>query len=319
MRMIIHKSANNTAECRRTLSFFSNARSAFKFYLKSLRIGPRGVILLPAYIGWSPKEGSGVFDPVRELGLRYEFYPLDNRLCVDFKALERILASGNVKLLVLIHYFGYVDPNYERIVRLCNRYGVKVLEDEAHSFYTDWVGGITGRLGDAAIFSVHKMLPFKSGGMLSLNNSRSGHIKGGSAPVSPSDVFSYDLAEIARRRRMNAETLASELGKHSGEVLPLRPNLLPGVVPQTYPVLICNVCRDTVYEYMNSAGYGVVSLYHTMIEQITKDKFPAAHHVSRQILNLPVHQDLDPSKIRPMVNTLVQGIKTLRKGGLLPI
>ena len=45
--------------------------------------------------------------------------------------------------------------------------------------------------------------------------------------------------------------------------------------------------RDELYERMNAAGFGVVSLYHTLIEQIPRDEFPESFELSRTILNLP--------------------------------
>lgn len=170
----ISKQAINEERFTRPYSMHKNARSAFKSFLGT--VCPKGdeVVLLPAYIGWSSKEGSGVFDPVQELGLPYAFYRLDDRLRIDLAHLESTLRGGRVRVMVIIHYFGYVDPGYERAVELARRYGAFVLEDEAHAMFTDLIGGCSGRLGDACIFSLHKMLPVKDGGMLLWNVGLSG-------------------------------------------------------------------------------------------------------------------------------------------------
>ena len=53
---------------------------------------------------------------------------------------------------------------------------------------------------------------------------------------------------------------------------------------------------------MNRAGYGVVSLYHTMIVQLNdEEQFPEANFISRHILNFPIHQDIDDNKLLSMV------------------
>ncbi len=125
--------------------------------------------MLPSYIGVSPKEGSGVFDPIRRLKCRYDFYRLDRRLFIDMDDLEAKIKLVKPKVLLLIHYFGFPDPNLSMVIKLAEANGILVIEDEAHSMLSDLVGGICGRLSDSAIFSFHKLLPVDQGGALVLN------------------------------------------------------------------------------------------------------------------------------------------------------
>ena len=60
-----------------------------------MNLTPGERVLLPAYVGWSAKEGSGVFDPVDELGVPYAFYRLDDRLRIDLYGLEQCLRVGH--------------------------------------------------------------------------------------------------------------------------------------------------------------------------------------------------------------------------------
>lgn len=55
---------------------------------------------------------------------------------------------------------------------------------------------------------------------------------------------------------------------------------------------------------MNDAGFGAVSLYHTLIDQIRENEFPASHQISRRILNLPIHQDAQEEDLHEMVDCL---------------
>ena len=128
---LIDKTARDTAAFARPYRLFANARSALKALLASLDFRPGEQVLLPAYVGWSAKEGSGVFDPVAELNLPYGFYRVNGRLHVDLNDLENRLRAGGVKALALIHYFGYVDPRYGECVRLARRHGTWVIEDKA--------------------------------------------------------------------------------------------------------------------------------------------------------------------------------------------
>lgn len=285
---------------------FPNARSAFRAYMQALGLGPGDGVLLPSYIGWSAREGSGVFDPVEELGVRYAFYRMTDRLAIDIDDLRRQIRDRRFRLLVLIHYFGFPDPQYASVCELARECEVPVLEDEAHAMLSDVIGGICGRLGDAAIYSLHKLLPVADGGRLVLNRPEAVEIsvQDGIAPQAASILQDYDLYQIAKKRRFNAEYLLDALRSSDLPITPLFDQLPDGVVPQSLPVVIERGSRDDLYFAMNAAGYGVVSLYHTLIRQIASDEFPDSHALSRKIMNLPVHQDTNPEILSSLLECL---------------
>ena len=317
MNAIIEKTAVRDDSYRRMMWFYPSARAAFKDFLRAVEIGPEERVLLPAYIGWSAREGSGVFDPISELGLTPAFYRMDDRLHIDLESFGKLLKAHKVRVAVLIHYFGYPDSEYATAVAMAKEAGALVLEDEAHAMYTDLIGGATGRLGHASIFSLHKMLPVKEGGMLVVNSGCERIIDRIDPPgVDIPSPWSYDLVSIARMRVNNAATLADMLVPLAGVIDPLWEAPAPGVVSQTYPVLVSGVSRDKLYFAMNEAGYGAVSLYHTMIDRITSEDFPESHYLSKHVMNLPVHQDTGPEQLRSMVDKLVECVREM--GGKLP-
>ena len=300
---MITKRAEYRSSYVRHLVPFQSARAAFGAILDALAIS-HGKVLLPAYIGWSPREGSGVFDPIASLRLDYGFYALDERLRIDTDSLRTELQSGCIRVLVIIHYFGYVDPSYAEAVRIAKEHGVFVLEDEAHAMLSDVVGGICGRLGDACIYSFHKILPVESGGAAIINDTRSPLAQVLTAGPECDLPCDFDLARIADKRRANSLVLDKLVRGLTPEIEPLLGT--PGCreFPQSYPVMIRNGSRDRLYHEMNAAGFGVVSLYHTLISQIPSDRFPATATVSRHILNLPVHQDATEAGLESMVREL---------------
>jgi dTDP-4-amino-4,6-dideoxygalactose transaminase len=304
--MFIEKVARQPELLRRPYFTFKNARSAFSAFLKVAIQASEETVLLPAYVGWSEREGSGVFDPITELGLNYAFYRVSDRLCIDLDHLEQLLQTYPIKVLVLIHYFGHVDDNYSKAIDLAHRYGALVLEDEAHAMLTDLVGGKSGRLGDACIFSLHKILPLKEGGMLLINPDRESlHQQIKTPEINLTLPWDYDLYEISHLRSRNAETLRQLLEPLHTEIEPLWTQTSPGEILQTYPVLVRNISRDQLYFAMNKAGFGVVSLYHTMIQQITPTEFPVSHQLAHQILNFPIHQDANIDALSAMVKELI--------------
>jgi dTDP-4-amino-4,6-dideoxygalactose transaminase len=305
---VITKSAERPSNYARSIIPFRSAREALGAILRALDIGS-GKVLLPAYIGWSPREGSGVFDPIASLHLDYSFYTLDERLRIDLESLRTELQSGRIRVIVIIHYFGYVDPAYTEIVKIARDHGVFVLEDEAHAMLSDVVGGICGRLGDACVYSFHKMLPVASGGAAIVNDPAS-HLSQRlvASPGCTLPLCDFDLHRIAGKRRANSlllDELVRDPDSHLTHALePLFGAPGPGEFPQTYPVLIRDGSRDHLYHEMNATGFGVVSLYHTLISEITSACFPATARVSRHILNLPVHQDTSEKALESMVREL---------------
>jgi dTDP-4-amino-4,6-dideoxygalactose transaminase len=270
-----------------------------------------GKVLLPAYIGWSPREGSGVFDPVASLGLDYEFYGLNERLRIDLDSLRAALQTGKIRVVVIIHYFGYVDPCYPEAVRIARQHNVFTVEDAAHAMLTDLVGGVCGRSGDACIYSFHKILAVESGGAAIINDPES--LLARSLVANPDcevPLCHFDLNRIAERRRANSLVLDKLVRDLAPEIEPLFGAPACNEFPQSYPVMIRNGSRDRLYQEMNASGFGVVSLYHTLISQVPLDRFPAAAEISRHILNLPVHQDASEDALESMVHQLVRLVRT---------
>ena len=311
---MIAKSAENSSSYSRRIIPFKSARTAFGAILNALKIAP-GKVLLPSYIGWSPREGSGVFDPIESLSLDYCFYALDEHLHIDLESLRAELQRGYIRVLVIIHFFGYVDPSYEESIKIAREFGVFILEDEAHAMLTDLVGGICGRLGDACVYSFHKLLPVTEGGAAVINDPTSIQLQtlaAGTNCISP--LCDFDLNRIAIKRRSNTLLLDKLIEELMPEIEPLFG--APGYLefPQTYPVLIRSGSRDSLYHEMNAAGFGVVSLYHTLILQIPPGSFPRTANVSRYILNLPVHQDVSEDALESMVRELTRSVRTLKVG-----
>lgn len=313
----VTKTATEYLAYRRPNTSFRNARTAFLALLHALGISREEEILLPSYIGWSSREGSGVFDPVAETGAKYRFYRMSPRLEIDIEDLKAKLVHHHPRLLVLIHYFGYPDNSVQEVANFARSRGVFVLEDEAHSLYSDWIGGTCGRYGDAAILSLHKMLPMPEGGLLIANSSleqnllQSDAVRRLQKPLR-NQPFDYDLHSIAVVRRANAIKLYKLLEPLKSYFEPLYPLPPEGVIPQTLPVVVHEMSRDELYFTLNAAGYGVVSLYHTLIEQISASDYPEMHKLSRCILNLPVHQDASQDQLAEMTQLMTQLTKTTK-------
>ena len=301
--MTIAKGAIDPKRFHHRALFYNSAREGFSDLLDHVIADGRHNVLLPAFIGWSPREGSGVFDPVRASATEPIFYNLNPDLTVDLTSLERALELHPGGLLVVLHYFGRTEPRMAAIRDLAEQHDTLLVEDLAHGLYSWAIGGAAGRSGAISLFSLHKMLPRRDGGMMIYRDLTILTGQRETAPELARFLLDYDWASIAAARCSNFEAIAKRLRASSlngSRFALLWPECAAGDVPQTLPVRILRGDRDAVYHRMNAEGFGMVSLYHTLIEEI-RGSFPEMVALSRAIINFPVHQDVDPDAIEALV------------------
>ena len=305
----IEKTAKNIDNCKRKTIFYKNARTGFSEILKYYKNKYKDyTLLLPGFIGYSPNEGSGIYDPVIENKINHKFYSVNDKINIDVEDYKRAIKDSQNKLVILIvHYFGYVDPNIDEIIKIAKENKASIIEDCAHALYTDYIDYKCGNYSDCCIYSLHKMLPYSDGGMIRINTE--------DIDLNENDCFynilEYDLTKISNLRKENVLLIENELKDVKGIKI-LRPvNEYPNETPQTYPILIENKDKNEMYHKLNAEGFGVVSLYHTMIEDLRKPEYATANYISKRILNLPVHQDVEKEQLIKMcekIKKLLGGI-----------
>ena len=266
--------------------------------------GESRTVLLPAFIGWSSNEGSGVFDPVEQLGLTPRFYDLGADLSYDPASIEAACAEERIDVIIVIHYFGRVQPGLEETRAIADRHGCLLVEDLAHGWFTALMGGPAGRTGDVLAYSLHKMfaMPDGRGGQMVYRDTAYLTGQHGTAPELAREVLDVDTAGVAHARRRVFTDLTARLRAlpgHGTDFQLMWPELRDDESPQTLPVRIGGPGRDAVYHAMNAEGIGMVSLYHTLIEQLAG--FDGMVELSRHIINFPVHQDVDADALGDVV------------------
>jgi len=155
LQKLLHRPAANSF--RGVIGTFMG-RDALSAALSILNLGPDDKVLLPAYLC---KE---VLRPF--LGrARVEFYDVKPDLSVDPEIIKQKFAKSSIKIMLMINYFGFLQPYRKELKELCTEKGVILIEDCAHSPLT--VG--SGETGDIAIYSFRKILPLPDGGGLRIN------------------------------------------------------------------------------------------------------------------------------------------------------
>lgn len=139
--------------------FFVQGRYALAEALKRAGVVRGSVVLLPSY------HCRTIVESVLFLGAEARFYPMTETLRPDFPAMDRQVADGRARVLLLTHYFGFPNALPES-VRFCETHGLDLVEDCAHAFYGSHAGRVLGTAGRYAVASAWKFLPLRDGAVL---------------------------------------------------------------------------------------------------------------------------------------------------------
>lgn len=84
---------------------------------------------------------------------------------------EALIKYPNAKVVLVVHLYG-LSADMDKIVALCKKHNVILIEDAAESLGTTYKGKYTGTFGDYGIFSFNgnKIITTSGGGMLISNN-----------------------------------------------------------------------------------------------------------------------------------------------------
>lgn len=85
-------------------------------------------IVVPAY-GWRAFSNAPTI-----MGREVDFCDIDDTGNIDLNQLEDIIKTDTVKAVIIVHNFGTI-VNVQEISPICEKYGVKIIEDSAPSFY----------------------------------------------------------------------------------------------------------------------------------------------------------------------------------------
>ena len=302
--MIVEKKQRKKENCIFDWIYFRSARDGFKTILEISEFSEKR-ILLPAYVGYSSREGSGVFDPIREVGQDYLFYHMDNRLRINIKDVKEKILKNPGNILLIIDYFGFRDGNLKEIKDIAIKNKMIIVEDFAHAFFTFMRSPIIDF--DYGLFSIHKLFPEDDGGLVLQRNK---FLNSTDKLKLRYDLFRYNFYEISRRKCNNYDYINNKFSKLTNNNIEI---LFPdrgNNVPQTFPILLADrKIRDEAYFKLNERGFGVVSLYHTLISEL-EETLVNECEISHRILNLPIHQDIESDQLDEMLEILIEMVES---------
>jgi dTDP-4-amino-4,6-dideoxygalactose transaminase len=96
---------------------------------------------------------------------------IDDNYCVDLAHLESMMQQTQARFFMMSHMRGHI-ADMNAVVSLCEKYGVTLIEDCAHTMGASWNGKMSGTFGKIACFSTqtYKHLNSGEGGLLTTDD-----------------------------------------------------------------------------------------------------------------------------------------------------
>ena len=142
---------------------FALGRQAMVILLKALDVKKGDKVGVCSYTCYS------VAEAVKVCGALPVYLDVDEYLCIEP---QEILRKGkDLKVVILQHTFG-IPGQLDELLAICEKMGVRVIEDCAHSLGCSWKGKPLGQFGEGAIYSSEWGKPYTTGqgGMLTVNS-----------------------------------------------------------------------------------------------------------------------------------------------------
>jgi dTDP-4-amino-4,6-dideoxygalactose transaminase len=129
--------------------------------LRALQVAPGDPVLSNAFT-LAPVPGA-----IASLGARPVFVEVTEDLTIDLAHLELQAKASGARVLLLSHMRGHVG-DMEALLSLCDRLGLRVIEDCAHTMGAKWKGMASGRHGAIGCYSTqtYKHMNSGEGGLL---------------------------------------------------------------------------------------------------------------------------------------------------------
>src|SRR5690606_3183355 len=157
--------------------------------------------------------------------------------------------------------------------------------------------------GYYVFYSLHKNFPMKRGGLVVQNTMELKTISVNEIELEDDFSFQlmqYDAEKIALKRQENYKIMDTEIKNIKG-IHPFM-QLAQNDIPHTYPVIVENDLREKLYFFLAEKKMTVISLYYRLIDPLHNVKFDKMQLISNNILNLPIHQDMNKLDIGELVD-----------------
>ena len=258
-----------------------------------------------------------------------KFVDIDSEsLCIDTDKIESAITKKTRAILPV--HFGGMTCNLDKIISLCKKFNLELIEDAAHAIGSKYKNKKIGTHGTAVCFSFHpvKNLAMPTGGLISINHSNHKKLRmilearRWSGITNRKDV-NYDVKEVGWNYYMNefSAAIGLEQLKKLDKLNRVRQNICKSYhkkinVEQKMPISL-----DSSYHFYwilvknrknfrkNMSKYGIeTGTHYKPIHQMSmykqKKHLPITEKIGKTIITLPTSPNLNKRQIDFIVESV---------------
>ncbi|SFL34461.1 DegT/DnrJ/EryC1/StrS aminotransferase family protein [Halogranum rubrum] len=147
------------ADASPTADYCGAGKVIVRAILDSLGGNPGDNVVLPAAVP------HGLVEPFRERGVEPRYHRMTQRFGADLDDLITRIDEDTIAV-VLVHYFGFEQPDAAAIREIAADAGVPVVEDNSHAALSAPGGRLLGTTDAFGFTSLHKSLPVPNGAVV---------------------------------------------------------------------------------------------------------------------------------------------------------
>lgn len=303
-----------------------NGTDALLISLLSLNLDKKNVIV-PAFSFFATSEA------VVQAGLNPIFVDIKREDCnINVDEIEKNI-DENTGAILPVHLFGN-PANLDRIQQLAIKYDLKIIEDVAQSFGSEFKGKKLGTIGDAGCFSffpTKTLGAYGDGGAIATNNdfiaeNASIYKNHGSKTKYLNDVFGYN----SRLDSIQASILNLKINKidkwiqnriaagnyYDESLVKLKEIEILDNSNSTfnyYSILIKNNLRNNLQTYLNDNNISTAIYYPKTLPSLKahniKKVFPVAEKICEDIISLPIWPNISNQELDYTISKIFEFFK----------
>jgi dTDP-4-amino-4,6-dideoxygalactose transaminase len=316
-----------------------NGTDALQIAYQALGLKSGDEVIMPVFNYVASAEAAAL------LGLKPVFADvLEDTFNIDESQIESMITPAS-KAIVVVHLFGQ-SANMEPVLNIADRFGLKVIEDNAQSLGSEFLfsngetkmTGTIGDLGTHSFFPTKNLGCFGDGGAITTNNKQYAEIATMISRHGQGKKYSYELvgcnsrldtiqAAILRVKlrnlnnylycRIDAAHLYNQLLESIQEVTIPAEKIWSKHTYNQYVIKLSN--RDKIQELLKSMGVPSMIYYPSPLHLqkaysylgYKSGDFPVAEKLCEQVLALPVHSEIALQEQEFVINSLIQSIKSI--------
>lgn len=315
--------------CKHVLTTNSGT-SALQLCLMSLELSKESIVVVPNITFWA------TYEAVKLTGFRVLVIDVDDDFQLDLNLLKIANEIYDIKVVLMVHLYGYISKNYNNIRTFCENENIYLLEDGSHSLGSkyknnyvlknSYLSGVSlyptkilGSSGNAGFVTTNdddlakKIKMYRDNGRDS-NNSRYEHFKiGGNFSINSIQAIYSNESLKYFNEKLNKLNFISKNYELAFKKLKFMKYLsIDNCTSNGYMSIIISQNFNYVYNELIRRGIDVKNIYpKTITEQPGFDSKDfkylnnKGNKLCKSVINLPIYYDLDPNEQKYIIDQII--------------